>query len=74
MIKSSRSVEQTTTLRREGMLSAGFEPMRGNPNGFQVHRFNLSAKNGAKGTGKKEKEEGKGGKRGEKKRRKKGEF
>ena len=24
-------------------LSAGFEPTRGNPNGFQVHRLNLSA-------------------------------
>ena len=41
---------QTATLRREWTLSAGFEPTRGNPNGFQVHRLNLSAKNGAKWT------------------------
>ena len=31
-------------------LSAGFEPARGDPNGFLVHRLNHSAKDGANGT------------------------
>ena len=56
-------------------LSAGFEPARGDPNGFLVHRLNHSAKNGAKGSarrGAKGKREGKEGGKGRKKRRKRG--
>lgn len=46
---------------------AGFEPARGNPSGFLVHRLNHFGQNGAKGTDRvgerREKEGGKGGKR-----------
>ena len=46
-------------------LLAGFEPARGNPNGFLVHRLNHSAKNGAKGTAMMRGRKGKGGEKGE---------
>ena len=36
-------IEVFKTLKGKKYLSAGFEPARGDPNGFLVHRLNRSA-------------------------------